>query len=119
MRVAANGVNARQPCRARSVCAMYFGNEQEEERDPFEVFGELETTDEAPIQDEFVDDAVEGVAEETFEVSETADEPSPVHEYEFPEAAPKLKTGFSWAGFMGGLAALVWIGGAIGGPISY
>src|SRR5262249_32381667 len=29
-----------------------------------------------------------------------------------------IKTGFSWAGFAGGLAALVWVGAAIGGPVS-
>ena len=36
-----------------------------------------------------------------------------------PQRADKVKTGFSWAGFAGGLAALVWIAGAIGGPLSY
>jgi hypothetical protein len=37
-------------------------------------------------------------------------------------AAPATETfnpGFSWAAFSGGLASLVWIGGAIGAPIAY
>ena len=104
---------------------MYFGNEEEEERDPFEVFGELETTDEAPVQDELADVA-EDVSEDIHEVAAEADTESEiqsdepvVQEYDADTAPRKVKTGFSWAGFMGGLAALVWIAGAIGGPISY
>lgn len=31
----------------------------------------------------------------------------------------KIKTGFSWAAFGGGLAALVWLAGAIGAPLSF
>src|SRR5690348_4756693 len=93
---------------------MYFGNEEEEERDPFEVFGEIETADEAPAQED-LEDAHEDVVDTA---PERENEPAVV-EYDHPEAPAKVKTGFSWAGFMGGLAALVWIVGAIGGPISY
>ncbi|MES1156927.1 MAG: hypothetical protein ABUL73_04015 [Alphaproteobacteria bacterium] len=35
------------------------------------------------------------------------------------ETPAKIKTGFSWTAFVGGLAALTWTGAAIGGPISY
>lgn len=78
---------------------MYFDRD-DDERDPFEVFGEAETTNEEITLQEF----------ET-----AAEEPAVVQ----PEAPKKVKTGFSWAGFTGGLAALVWIAGAIGGPLSY
>ncbi|HVV32947.1 MAG TPA: hypothetical protein VHC73_06950 [Vitreimonas sp.] len=78
---------------------MYFGDD-EDERDPFEVFGEAETSDETPVQD--------------F-AAPTAEEPAVIE----PEQPIKVKTGFSWAGFMGGLAALTWIGGAVALPISY
>lgn len=72
----------------------------ESERDPFEGFGELEA-------------ANEDVAFRDFE--SFADEPATVE----PREPFKVKTGFSWAGFLGGLAALLWIGAAIGGPLSY
>jgi len=84
---------------------MYF-NKEEDERDPFDLFG----------------DAAEGsrddASPETFETDalETrAEEPQLIE----PQRTHKVKTGFSWAGFTGGLAALVWVGGAIGGPLSY
>ncbi len=98
---------------------MYFGTEENDECDPFEVFGELETTDEAPVEEAF-DDIVEDVADTAPEDgNEKVNEEPIVREYDTETAPRKLKTGFSWAGFMGGLAALVWIAGAIGGPISY
>ena len=77
---------------------MYF---QEEERDPFEVFGDVETIEDAPVQDVLEPESEPDV-----------DEPA-------PETSDEIKTGFSWAGFAGGLAALVWIAAAIGGPLSY
>jgi hypothetical protein len=94
---------------------MYFGDEETDERDPFEVFGELETSDETVVQDEFddVEDVVDAAAER-----ESDEEPA-VQQFDPQEAPHKVKLGFSWAGFMGGVAALVWIAGAIGGPISY
>jgi hypothetical protein len=79
---------------------MYF--DDEDERDPFEVFGET-------------DAANDDVALEDFEPAPEA--PTAANEPETPRE--KVKTGFSWAGFAGSLAALVWIAGAIGGPISY
>ena len=79
---------------------MYFDND-EDERDPFEVFGDAEA-------------ANEDIALDAFET--TADDEPAVIE---PEPPAKVKTGFSWAGFAGGVAALVWIAGAIGGPLSY
>jgi len=73
---------------------MYF-EDNEDERDPFAMFGEAEAG-----ENETVD------ATQTLVTIE-------------PAAPKKVKTGFSWAGFAGGLAALVWIAGAIGGPLSY
>jgi len=78
---------------------MYFGDD-EDERDPFEVFGEAEAQDETPVQD--------------FAIA-TAEEPAVIE----PEQPVKVKAGFSWAGFMGGFAALLWIGGAVALPFSY
>jgi len=82
---------------------MYYGQE-DDERDPFEVFGEAETSNE-DIADTF---------EQEFETTDR-DEPAVVG----PKRDIKVKTGFSWAGFAGGVMALVWIGGAIGGPLTY
>lgn len=79
---------------------MYF--EQDDDRDPFEVFGELEASQEISAK-ELETAALEAAPEQT-----TA-----------PQQQQHVKTAFSWAGFAGGLAALVWIGGAIGGPLSY
>lgn len=78
---------------------MYF--DDEDERDVFEVFGEADAEEINVAQD--IDEAPEAV-EET--IPET---PKP----------KKVKTDFSWAAFAGGLAAFVWIAGAIGGPLSY
>ncbi len=75
---------------------MYF---EEEERDPFEAFGEAEPVDHAAMQ------GFDQAAQE-YSIIEA-------------EAPVKVKTAFSWAGFAGGLAAMVWIAGAIGGPVSY
>lgn len=72
----------------------------EDERDPFEGFGDIEAANEDTAFRDF----------EPF-----ADEPATVE----PREPIKVKTGFSWAGFLGGLAALLWIGAAIGGPLSY
>lgn len=71
---------------------------EEYERDPFDAFGDVETGA------EYADDA--DLAAET--------QPEPA-------AAPRpaFKPGFSWAGFLGGLAALLWIAGAITIAISY
>ncbi|MEZ5956583.1 MAG: hypothetical protein R3C27_05145 [Hyphomonadaceae bacterium] len=93
---------------------MYYGQE-DNERDPFEEFG---------IADPSNDDAADDFAEfernhddRDFETTarDERDEPAEVE----PKRAAKVKTGFSWAGFAGGLMALVWIGGAIGGPLTY
>jgi hypothetical protein len=77
---------------------MYF-DQEDEERDPFEVFGAADASDD--------DVALDNLTQ--------AEEPAVVQ----PEPPAKVKTGFSWAGFAGGLAALVWIAGAIGGPLTY
>ena len=56
---------------------MYFGDEEKDERDPFEVFGELETADETVVQDEFddiVDDGVDVAAERESDVDIGMDE---------------------------------------------
>ncbi|MBI3439185.1 MAG: hypothetical protein HY054_11165, partial [Proteobacteria bacterium] len=102
---------------------MYFGNEEKDERDPFEVFGELETTDETAVHDEF-GDVTDAAADAPTDESESdyteieRDEPA-IREFDSETTPRRVKTGFSWAGFAGGVAALVWIGGAVGGPISY
>jgi hypothetical protein len=83
---------------------MYFNNQDDDERDPFELFGEDDRADASS-------DAALDSFEDRPDVTETQ-----VIE---PITTKKVKTGFSWAGFTGGLAALVWIAGAIGGPISY
>lgn len=80
---------------------MYYDHD-EDERDPFEAFGEAEASN-------------DDIALEEFETAASEEEPAVVE----PQPQAKVKTGFSWAGFMGGLAALVWIAGAIGGPLSY
>lgn len=81
---------------------MYFDDDKDDERDAFDAFGEPEASEEIALGD-FEPTATQAIL---------AAEP--------PHAkADVVKTGFSWAGFTGGLAALVWIAGAIGGPISY
>lgn len=77
---------------------MYF-EQEEDERDVFEHFGETEAHEDEGARQEF-----------TPEETQTIE---PVREEK------RVKTAFSWAGFTGGLAALVWIGAAIGGPLSY
>ncbi len=77
---------------------MYF--DEEDDRDVFELFGEAEAqTDDVALES----------------IDRPAETPAVIE----PVAPTKVKTGFSWAGFTGGLAALVWIVGAIGGPLSY
>lgn len=88
---------------------MYF-NQDDDERDDaaFELFGDADDVAESSTG--------EDIALEDFEPSaQDVEEPTVIE----PKAPAKIKTGFSWAGFAGGLAALVWIGGAIGGPLSY
>ena len=80
---------------------MYFDNDEKDERDPFELFGDAPEAANDPIEDLSLDQPVE--------------EPATIE----PEAPRKVRGGFSWAAFTGGLAAFVWIGGAIGGPLSY
>ncbi len=66
--------------------------QEAEHEDVFEVFGDVASTE------------IDLVANEnTIE----------------PVKPREIKTGFSWAAFSGGLAALVWVAGAIGGPLSY
>lgn len=81
---------------------MYFDDEKDE-RDPFEAFGEPEDANDEIALGDFEPTATQAML--AAEAPETQED--------------KVKTGFSWAGFAGGLAALVWIAGAIGGPISY
>lgn len=85
---------------------MHFDlKDDERERDPFLAFGDLEpSNDHAPFDADLAyDDAYAAPARALAEIH--------------PEKP--MKTGFSWAGFLGGTTALVWIVGAIGGPISY
>ncbi|MEZ5994887.1 MAG: hypothetical protein R3C25_03975 [Hyphomonadaceae bacterium] len=89
---------------------MYY-DQEDEERDPFCMFGETEDRNDDGVMEEIA--VNDGAASNEFE--NTAAEPAVIE----PKREIKVKTGFSWAGFTGGLAALVWIGGAIGGPLSY
>lgn len=82
---------------------MYFDDE-EEERDPFELFGDVAEGEETDAVQELSQPAVEEPVTATTTIE--------------PEQ-PRPTGGFSWAGFAGGLAAFVWIAGAIGGPLSY
>lgn len=78
---------------------MYYqlDEEERETRDPFETFGEVVPT---PIEN-----------------TEPEREEAPVRKPSQPTA--RVKTGFSWAAFAGGLAAFTWIGAAVGVPLSY
>lgn len=82
---------------------MYFDDDKDDERDPFDAFGEPEAANDDIALGEFEPTATQAML--------ALEQPQPTTD--------KVKTGFSWAGFTGGLAALTWIGGAIGGPISY
>ena len=82
---------------------MYFDDERDDERDPFDAFGEPEAANEAITLGEFEPTATQTML--ALEQPQTTTD--------------TVKTGFSWAGFAGGLAAVTWIAGAIGGPISY
>jgi hypothetical protein len=84
---------------------MYFNQDDDERDDAFELFGDTDDVAE--------DSRADDLALENFEPA--AEEPAVIE----PARPAKVKTGFSWAGFTGGLAALVWIAGAIGGPLSY
>jgi chemotaxis protein histidine kinase CheA len=104
------------------------------ERQAFEEFGEINVFETA---NEDIDLAANDIANDiSIEIPEhVANDVSPILEDLVPSAdeqakieEPQLidtarhepvKTAFSWAGFAGGLASLIWIAGAIGGPISY
>jgi len=90
---------------------MYYGQE-DDERDPFEEFGIADSANEE-LADDYNDD-FDREDRDHFETT-SRDEPAVVE----PKRNPKVKTGFSWAGFAGGVMALVWIAGAIGGPLTY
>jgi hypothetical protein len=85
---------------------MYYGQE-DDERDPFDDFGETELTNE--LADDFADDSRED------DFTTARDEPNVVE----PTREIKVKTGFSWAAFTGGVMAFVWMVGAIAGPLFY
>lgn len=90
---------------------MNFNNHDDDERDPFELFGDrAEDSHESSSLDDF-----EPTPFDRQTVATTATEPQTIQ----PLEPVKIKNGFSWAGFAGGLAALAWIAGAIGGPLSY
>lgn len=77
---------------------MYYqlDEDEREARDSFEMFGELETPS----------------ADEIQALEEQEERPGAV-------APTPVKGGFSWAAFAGGLAAFIWIGAAVGAPLSY
>lgn len=90
---------------------MNFNNHDDDERDPFELFGDqADDSNESSSFDDF-----EPTAFDRETLTTTTYEPQIIE----PQQPVKVKTGFSWAGFAGGLAALAWIAGAIGGPLSY
>jgi hypothetical protein len=87
---------------------------EQKERDPFEAF-EAFGEPEIELQDIDLSQAREIEAFEPRPIETVS-----IDTAEVAASTPKKITGgFSWAGFGGGLAALVWIGGAIGGPVSY
>lgn len=88
---------------------MYYGQE-DDERDPFEEFGLADSA-----HDDLADDFAEEFSREEEFTTARDEEPAVVE----PKREIKVKTGFSWAAFMGGFMALVWIAGAIGGPLAY
>ncbi len=94
---------------------MYY---EEDERDPFEAFGDVDSAADAASDLDFDPDF-------DAELERAALAAGPEHkagrfDQYAPEHAPApVKTGFSWAGFLGGIASLIWIGGAIGGPLTY
>lgn len=89
---------------------MPFNNHDDDERDPFELFGD--NADDASNETSL--DDYEPAQFETQSFETRTPEPQTIE----PQQPVKVK-GFSWAGFAGGLAALTWIVGAIGGPLSY
>ena len=91
---------------------MYYEHD-EDERDPFDLFGDADTVNDDVASEEF---RTEEFHEEEFQAQDDLHEAPAVVE---PKRKAKVKTGFSWAGFAGGVMALVWIGGAIGGPLTY
>ncbi len=90
---------------------MYYA---ENEREPFEGFGEADA-DEALISD-FGPDFDTELEEAALAAATEENSPEAPH---VEHQLAKAKAGFSWAGLTGGLAALVWIAGALGGPLSY
>jgi hypothetical protein len=95
---------------------MYYGQE-DEERDPFEEFGIADPSNDDVAEDFTEEFDRDGYDREEFETTsrDERDEPAVVE----PKREIKVKTSFSWAGFAGGVMALVWIAGAIGGPLTY
>ncbi|MBY0566389.1 MAG: DUF2878 domain-containing protein [Hyphomonadaceae bacterium] len=86
-------------------------NNHDDERDPFELFGDnADDSNDTSSLDEF---------EPTTFDRETATTSATETQTIQPQEPVQIKNGFSWAGFAGGLAALAWIAGAIGGPLSY
>jgi hypothetical protein len=83
---------------------MHFYDDEEDERERFSVFGDLEPE----FEPETTPDPVQELN------LSPADEPATIE----PEA-PRKTGGFSWAGFAGGLAAFAWIAAAIAGPLGY
>ena len=83
----------------------------------FEAFGEHEPHQYNLAINENIADRDFDDAEEVDVIDNAAlkDEPHVID----PIIAKEVKTGFSWAGFGGVLAALAWIGCAVGGPISF
>lgn len=80
---------------------MHFDTDEDDRR-PFDTFRAAELGDDGVVLDDF--EIAQGLAH--------LPAVEPQHE------APAMG-GFSWAGFAGGLAALMWIVGAIGGPLSF
>lgn len=81
------------------------------ERQSFEHFGEITVFQAAPEEIDLVANDVGPLVRDHEQVDEAQIIDTATH--------VEVKTAFSWAGFAGSLAALVWIAGAIGGPLSY
>lgn len=86
------------------------------ERQSFEEFGEIAVFQADPQEVDVVAND-RHASDHAVEVHPHESDPSPAAAE--PAAYTPSKTAFSWTAFAGGLAALIWVGGAIGGPLSY
>lgn len=93
---------------------MYY---EEEERDPFEAFGDAEDRDGTQNESEEID--LTDRDEEEFEPEHGYDDEHAEPTLIEPQSRARIPLAFSWVGFIGGLAGFAWIGAAAWGLVSY